>query len=276
MRGEFIAVWSETWRDIWVPLTDSDDIEDDIFSELYRELAKALKKHVSLEQLAEMFDSPNQSQIAFQKTVAEDFAGERSLVHFLESVYDVLDEFSGETLSTHYFGLLTIFIEKFNLRYALRRPCTLCPTLPGIFSSLMQDLHVVTSKDDHLSVLMEDFESSVRDLRIDYSEGRIKTCIQKQVNLLEGLGSVHPKVNKHVLSEICKQIDSWPHPCIKEAIEKLYGFASDYPGIRHAGNRKSMLRKIEMRDLISISILLVGFAPYLSDEIVAEEIYRRK
>ena len=26
MRGEFIGVWSETWREIWLPLGDHEDV----------------------------------------------------------------------------------------------------------------------------------------------------------------------------------------------------------------------------------------------------------
>src|SRR5437016_2559361 len=43
MRGEFIGVWSETWREIWLPLIDHEHVPKDIFCELYRELAVALR-----------------------------------------------------------------------------------------------------------------------------------------------------------------------------------------------------------------------------------------
>jgi len=49
-----------------------------------------------------------------------------------------------------YFNLLAVFIDKFSLRYDLRRPCTLCPTLPGVFASLVRDLRVLMSQDAHL------------------------------------------------------------------------------------------------------------------------------
>ena len=41
-----------------------------------------------------------------------------------------------QALSNRYFNLLSGFIDKFSLRYDLRRPCMLCPTLPGLFASL--------------------------------------------------------------------------------------------------------------------------------------------
>ena len=40
MRGEFIAVWSETWREIWVKLANKHNAPKDLFCELYREINK--------------------------------------------------------------------------------------------------------------------------------------------------------------------------------------------------------------------------------------------
>lgn len=62
MRGEFIGVWSETWREIWLPLIDHEDVPEDIFCELYRALAPALKIKPSVEALADVIDSPVQSR----------------------------------------------------------------------------------------------------------------------------------------------------------------------------------------------------------------------
>jgi hypothetical protein len=190
MRGEFIGVWSETWREIWLPLIDHDGVPEDIFCELYREVARALKDKPSVEALADIIDDPVQSREAFKKTSAKDFAGERALMAFLEAAHSALDELAGDELSNRYFNLLTDFIDKFSLRYDLRRPCTLCPTLPGVFASLVRDLRVLASQDAHLDTLMKEFENAVRDLRHDCSDGRIKTCIQTRLphfaRVLEG------------------------------------------------------------------------------------------
>ena len=105
---------------------------------------------------------------------------------------------------------------------------------------------------------------------MDYSDGRIKTCIQKQVNLLEAIGRACPGVTQTTLGGICDQVNTWPHQKIKEAMKNLYGFASDYPGIRHSGTPANAVRTIDMRDMIAISILLAGFTPYLSIELNAD------
>jgi hypothetical protein len=274
MRGEFMGVWSETWREIWLPMVDREDVPEDIFCELYRELAPALKERPSVEALAGIIDNPMQSREAFERTSAKNFAGERSLVGFLEAAHSTLDELAGDELSNHYFNLLVGFIEKFSLRYDLRRPCTLCPTLTGVFASLVRDVRMLTSQDAHLDVLMKDFENAVRDLRHDCSDGRIKTCIQKQVNLLEAIGRTVPGVTGTTLGAICNQVGTWPHEKLREAMRDLYGFASDYPGIRHGGTPANALRAVDMRDLVAMSILLAGFTPYLSNGLDADVVYR--
>lgn len=274
MRGEFIGVWSETWREIWLPLIDHESVPEDIFCELYRELAPALKNPPSVEALADIIDNPVQSRETFEKTGANDLAGERAVVAFLETAQSALDELAGDDLANRYFNLLAGFVDKFSLRYDLRRPCTLCPTLPGVFASLVRDLRVLTGQDAHLDVLMKEFENAVRDLRHDCSEGRIKTCIQKQVNLLEALGATFPGVTEGELGGMCNQVGTWPHGAMKASLKNLYGFASDYPGIRHGGNPAGAMRAVDMRDMVAVSILLAGFTPYLSNALDADVVYR--
>jgi hypothetical protein len=211
---------------------------------------------------------------AFEHTRAEDLAGERGLAAFLETAHAVLEDLGGDELANVYFNLLAGFIEKFSLRYDLRRPCTLCPTLTGVFASLVRDLRDVASRDVHLDSLMKDFESSIRDLRTDCSGGRIKTCIQKEMNLLEAIGRTHPGVTGTTLGTICNEVGTWPHEKIKDAMKALYVFASDYPGIRHGGTPTSAIRDLEMRDMVAMSILLAGFTPYLTDQLNPDMMYR--
>ena len=73
---------------------------------------------------------------------------------------------------------------------------------------------------------------------------------------------------------MCDQIKFWPHGTIKNSLRSLYGFASDYPGIRHGGNPNNVIRAIEMRDMLAMSMLLVGFTPYLTASFDAETLYQ--
>ena len=280
MRGEFIGVWAETWREIWLPLIeqslaeDYEGLPDDIFCELYRALEPALSLRPSVEHLAEIVGNPLRSRETFEAITENDFAGERALADFFEAAHDALEELGGDQLTNRYFNLLSVFIDKFNLRYDLRRPCILCPTVPGVFASLVRDLRAITTQDPHLNALMNEFEDAVRDLRHDGSDRRIKTCIQKQMNLLEAIGRAAPGVTENTLGAICNQVGTWPHEKLKEAMKNLYGFASDYPGIRHGGTPESALRAVDMRDMVAMSVLLVGFTPYLAHGLDPDIVYR--
>jgi hypothetical protein len=182
---------------------------------------------------------------------SEDFAGERALMGFFEKTHDVLDDLVGDAFANLYFNLLTAFIDKFSLRYGLRRPCTLCPTLPGIFASLVRNLRAVTNQDTHLDSLMREFENAIRDLRTDCSDGRIKTCIHKQVNLLEAIGRACPGVTETKLGGIFNQLDTWPHAAIKASLTNLYGFAS-YGGCIRAGiSRRSTTCRSRGHDIVA-------------------------
>ena len=231
MRGEVIGVWSETWREIWSKLAKHPDAPDDLFCELYRELAAAFETPPNVTALADIVAEPTQVRKAFRTTKASKFGGEVALLGFFERAHGVVDDLGGDPLANRYFGLVEDFLEKFSLRYDLRRPCGLTPTLPGVFARLIRDLKEATSRDADLHPFMVEFEDAIRDLRADQSAGRTKTCIQKQVNLLEAIGQRCPGVTSNTLGAICDEVGTWPHNRLKDATKKLYGFASDYLGI---------------------------------------------
>jgi hypothetical protein len=275
VRGEFIGVWPVTWREIWTKLARSPAAPADLFCELYRELARSLAVQPTIEELADIVDEPTQARVAFQRTRAADVRGEQAMLSFLEAVPSVLDDLGGDPLSNRYFNLLSDFIDRFSLRYDLRRPCTICPTLPGVFASLVRELQTLTEQDPHLNLLRREFEDAVRDLRTDSSDGRIKTCIQKQINLLEAIGQRSPGVTQNTLGRICGQLGSWPHDKLKDAMVNLYHFTCDYPGIRHGGTPANAHRVIDMRDMVAMTVLLAGFTPYISDQLNADAIFLR-
>jgi hypothetical protein len=274
MHGEFIAVWSASWQNIWSKLARMPAAPADIFCELYREVAQSLVHLPEPAILADRVNDPRKAMVAFRRIKACEMIGERGLIDFLERAFLVLEDSGGDATANKYVALLVAFINRFSLRYDVRLPCTICPTLPGMFASLLRGLQVMTSQDAHLDCLMKDFEDAIRDFRTDYSDSRIKTCIQKQMNLLEAIGQACPGVTRATLGAICEQVNTWPHERIKEAMKNLYGFASDYPGIRHGGTPANAIRAIEMRDMVAMSILLVGFTPYLTDQFNADLVYR--
>jgi hypothetical protein len=269
VRGELICVWSESWREIWLPLAESEAAPADIFCELYRELSGALMHPPSIEALADVIDDTQQSWDAFENSSTCVFSSEKALLRFFEESYKVLEELQGIELAGRYFELLSAFIVKYSLRYSLRQPCMLCPTLPGIFADLMFNLRERAATNEHLATLMDSHEESIRDLRYGATEARIKTCIGRQFMLLEALAGTADNVNAHTLGAMCNELGFWPHATIRESLKKLYGFASDYPGIRHAGNPVGRIRNIDARDMVAVSVMLIGFSPYLTNDLEA-------
>jgi hypothetical protein len=249
MRGEFIGVWPETWRGVWSKLAKHPSAPADLFCELYRELVGSFSDAPDVTGLADIVDQPDRARAAFRRTRIRQ-------------------------LCNRYFLLVGAFIEKFSLRNDLRRPFTIHPTLSGVFARLIRELRLATDRDAALHPLMLEFEEAVRDLRSDRSSGKIKSCIQKQVNLLEAIGQRCPGVTTNTLSRICDQVGTWPHNKIKEATKDVYGFACDYPGIRQGGTASNQIRENGMRDLVSISVVLAGFSPYLTDLVSPDNIYR--
>lgn len=132
MRGELIAVWPETWREIWQPLSEHELATGDLFSDLYRDLSKSLKAPPSVQLLAETLADPVRALAEFQRATPDSFASERSLVKFFERANDTVSEYGADPLTNQYFGLVDQFIDKYSLRYDLRRPFMLAPTVTGI------------------------------------------------------------------------------------------------------------------------------------------------
>lgn len=310
MRGLLLPVWSDVWSQVWAPLSETDSAPPDLMAELFREFAREPRppieppipdasaydaagelvrpEDIAARQAYEAARAEYESRLAtYQEAIAgreveaalrrlltETITTERSAIEFLERAYNVIDGFDVEALRNGYFVLVEHFLEKYSLRYDLRRPFTLQPTVTGIFASLVRELREITRQDAHLNTLMIDFEDSIRDLRGGATQARIKTCIQKQVNLLEAMGGMCPRVTENTLGRMCDQINTWPHLRVKESMKSLYKFASDYPGIRHGGNRRNAIRDIDMKDMVAITVLLAGFAPYLSHQLNSDFVYR--
>lgn len=270
MRGSLLAIWPRLARELWGPLARR--APGDFYCELYRAVVPALLAPPSLAQLAEVIDDPPASRRAFLALRVEALAGEAALAGFLQRLHGVLDELAGEALANAYFNRLAALVELYNLHYELRRPCRLYPTLPGLFSGLLNQLREQARQHPSLPALWRDFDDAFRDLCEQPSEGRIKTCLHKQMNLLEALGRSNPGVTEYALSSIGDQLTGWPHRKVRDALKNLYGFTCDYPGIRHGGKPGSVEGELGMRDMLALCILFVGFTPYLSERIEAERL----
>jgi hypothetical protein len=142
---------------------------------------------------------------------------------------------------------------------------------PGVFASFYAEMARLHATDAHLGGLMSDFEQAFGSYVRSKQAHDLKTCISKASMYAEGLAAkTHGQSG--TLGALCDGLNCWPHATVRDSLKKLYGFCSDYPGIRHAGTPASKLRELECRDAIVLSMLLVSFSGYLSDEVRIEDI----
>jgi len=209
---------------------------------------------------------------AFRRNKATDTHGEAALVAFLERAHVVVVDLGGDPLANRYFVLVEEFLTKFSLRYDLRRPFSLHPTLPGVFARMVTELKAINECRRPSSTTDAGFRG-VDPRPACWSVFKPHQDVhQRQVNLLEALGQACPTVTENTLGRICDQLGTapnavWPHDRVRDAMKDLYKFACDYPGIRHGGTPANARRDIDMRDMVAISVLLTGFTPYLSHQV---------
>ncbi|WP_415714460.1 hypothetical protein [Roseibium sp.] len=336
MRGEFVGAREEIIREVFEPLQNfiaAEEFEvDDLWADFLREAIpepqppvepiystfndegeiflpgdrQAYQAHLrALEDHQRRLEAYNDAATngALAWVFIESFfehttTTEKQLVKAIEDAFGPFQDHGGDALSNEYFRLVERFVEKFSLRYDLRRPTyergfTLHPTLPGLFSRLLRHLKANINQDPALADLMLDFEEAVRDLKEERTSRRIKQCIAAQFNLFEAILTQHPDViayNEEVarhnatgqgrrrrpvntFGAMCDKAQVWPHDELMTSAKSLYKFASDYPGIRHGGTPAHQKREIDMRDMISMTIVLAGFSPYFSASIDPDSIY---
>lgn len=308
MSGALIRVWSETWPELWVKLQRASFAPSDLFNEMLRQIIpnptppmspaaplaeafnadgelvdpEAISARDAYERDQKRFDEfrqarenaiSGQNTREFFKEALASINTESDAIRCIERGYDALNTFDEELqLKARYRELVSAFLTKYNLRYSLRGECSLHPTVSGLFATMLSEVRRVSNGDEHIIELMAEFEDAFADLRIERTPNRLKTCLQKQYNLLEALGSACPGMEADTLGAMCDHLD-WPHATIKEIGKKLYGFGSNYPGLRHGGKKKSAIRALNMRDFISISLMLAAFTPYVASELEPERCY---
>lgn len=74
---------------------------------------------------------------------------EHAIVETLEKSFKPFDDADDDQLSNAYFVAVQTFIEKFSLRYDVRRPSynrrmSIYPTLPGMFTKMLRELKAAT------------------------------------------------------------------------------------------------------------------------------------
>ena len=285
MRGHLRLVVDRAFVELWQPLTDHDDCPPNIFGEIYADLSRFLRepepeymrendgvihdKSVGLAQLALLaVTEPATAEALLAGLAADDFDSESAARHALSSTYSVLVDVSTDDLANSYLDLLKAFVGRYNLRYYVDDRAELWISFPGLATALFGQISLTVEGHRHIYKQLNAFEQSLAECLAEPEETRIATTIQKQVNLLEAIGSQHLAGN--TLGLMLNEVSSWPHDSLRKAARELWTFANDYPGIRHGGSDDSAVRDLDLRDLAGVTLSLVGLVAYLVDGFEAQ------
>lgn len=250
-----------------------------MYTDLYVELAKALKPPRNQEE-QEKFNTDfnikaNDSTLArnFLMTVkGSAFSGDPALARFFHDAFEVYEESGNDALPPEFHRLTAEFLACHNLRYRVVTPFRSQPHLPGVFAALFSDLLEFSASNAQLAGAMSDFEHSFDLVSRSHKETDMKTCIHKACMFVESLAASKPGVRGQTLGELCKEIECWPHKAVRAAVTSLYGFCSDYPGIRHNLTADGQLRPLQVKDCVVVALLFLAAGGYFRDNLDIAEI----
>jgi hypothetical protein len=264
-RGEFGRVWNSMIVEVLGPTCGHPLADDHIWAEIFREYPKYSRFSIAPEVVAGIVDDTEESRSAVLSLRGSDFVGELAVVGFIESIYLAIEENYQALLASFYRERLVDFVDAHSTRYSITGSLRISVSLSGIVESILASVRGLAGEDVGVQLAMEGVELALADLREGATPARIKVCIQRETNLLEAVAQAHPDVRTKTLSDHVKELNTWPHRGVSSSLSSLYGFASDYPGIRHAGNVASALRDLDSRDAVAMSTLMFGYLPYLLD-----------
>lgn len=270
MSGDLRHAWEYLAAELWEPLadysTENAAAPPDLFSDLFAAADEFLSPRPTDTELEEARNDPDRARSRFLTLKGTDFASEFAIVRFLEAAHTVIAGYEIPGFDDLYRRLLRDALRKFNLRYCLDEPVTLRFLLPGSFTNLYTELCRLSAGNGHLASLLADFEKAFDRYARTQDPTDLKTCIGNASKYAEGLaGDTCGKAGS--LGYLCKEIKGWPHGAVQAALSNLYGFCSDYPGIRHAGNPAGVRRNLAIRDATLVSLLLLSFSGYLSSAV---------
>jgi hypothetical protein len=267
MSGSLRSTWQYLYSELWEPLADYSTAEDsapsDLFSDLYEAADDFLSPRPSAADMAIARNDVEIARARFFVLKGTDFRSESACVQFLEEAHKVIVDYEGAGLVDLYVRLVRDAVRKFNLRYRLDEPFILRFLLPGSFSNLYGELQRLNRGNAYLADLLTDFEKTFDRYVRTQDSTDLRVCISRASNYAEGLASV-TRGTPGTLGALCNQLTDWPHDKVKEALQSLYKFCSDYPGTRHGGDPEGVRRALAPRDATLASLLIVSFCGYLS------------
>jgi hypothetical protein len=273
MIGSLRENWKHTWNAIWSRLDKSTASPDDLFARLYRVSRLYLAAPPELQQEIGILNDRDTAKAFFRGLTSDSFNGEQAIIAFLEDTYQDLASLD-VGCAPFYKEKCRDFLATYNLPYRICNDFDIRLMLIGPMASLYQELLVLNESDPHLAGLLNDFEY----LFHRYCQGRnntdLRLCIGAFAKYQEALvrHTLGQPASQDGLAVLAQQLNSWPHGAVKAAVCNLYGFCSNYPGMRHGGNPTGQLRPLKEIDAVALGAFFLGFSGYLTDDIHESEL----
>lgn len=283
MRGHIRSVIDRSLAELWQPPTDHDDCPPNVFGEIHGGIRRFIREPkasyvrtddgrvqneaANLDDLVSMAMGDDAfAEGLLTRLSLEDFVTESDALSAISAVHEVLTDTGSDELAAHYLKLIRAFAQRYSLRYYIDTHAHFWISFSGLMGSYFEQIRANARTDPYVHKQLNAYEHMLAECLNDPIETRIMTAIQKQCNVLEAIGSRHHRVKGKTgktMGYIVDQVDSWPHEKLREAAKLLYGFASDFPGVRHGGTEGSDMRELDLRDLVGVTLSLTGLVAYL-------------
>jgi hypothetical protein len=261
MIGSLQNRWQFTWREVWVKLAHPMDAPVDFFILLFDCAMDFLVEPPIRGDYEVIHNDPAKARSAFRNLKGTTFKSEAHIVRFLEAAHTTIADLRNERLKERFERLIIDFLARYNLRYRVAKPFKLRSLLSSSFAGLYAELEKLNIANPHLAELMDNFEHSFDSYIRSHQQVDLKASIRAASMYTEGLATVVLQ-SPGTLGALCDHLNCWPHCAVRDSLKRLYGFCSDYPGIRHSGNPDAQLRGLDGRDVVLLSVLLFSFSGY--------------
>ena len=273
MIGSLRENWKHTWKAVWSRLDKSTKSPDDLFARLYRVSRLRLADPPELQQEIGILNDRDTAKEFFRDLTSDSFNGEQAIIAFLEDTYQDLVSL-GDGCAAFYKEKCRDFLATYNLPYRICNDFDIRLMLVGPLATLYRELRLLNEKNPHLAGLMDDFEHLFHRYCQDRHDTDLRLCIESFVKYQEALvrDTLAQPASTTSFSLLVGQLDSWPHLAVKSAVCNLYGFCSNYPGMRHGGNPAGQLRILRELDAVALGAFFIGFCGYLTEDIRVKEL----
>lgn len=205
---------------------------------------------------------------------------EQICIFLLEGFYKIIKENYNISLADKYENNLKRIFEKYNLRYIVLNDCKIGLSIQGLLDSMFLALRKSVANTPIRMQTIENLEENIARLQNTFAS--TKNCIGDASNIVEGAVLDVSTNGKNTLTKAlpgCSK-DLFAHESLNDALESLYKFFSDQPGVRHAGlsqmkpqksTAKSAttltppqpIRNLKMNDAILSTSLAISFASFI-------------